>query len=359
MASRHTGSRVARYSDPGGINQRRRSQPMTPETAAEDSAALLGAALAHNVLPSVAQNLALEMRRTPEALIMGTDDTAETFRRQLVADARQSSLALVARNMVLADIARDVLTAAAKDAVPVILVKGLDFAEACYGGLPMRAFSDIDLLARPDATPAVAAMLVERGFTPVAPVAKRETYTERQFIRDGGNIGTLLVEVHTDLAHAPKLRRRTSLTYDTYAGAASGGVTMAARLILAAIHGSMSHLFERLQYMTDMLAIVRRGVDPAELRQRVAETGSLLVMRTGLDLTGRIFDCPACEELLASLPPARYGWLASRLLTPATVISAFGPTRPVHSWRRQAFRVLMTRPAGDEPGRLKPRNSPA
>jgi hypothetical protein len=346
MASWHTGSRLARYSDPGGINQRWPSHPMKPATATEDSTALVGAAAAHNVLPSVARNLALEMQDAPEALINGTDDTTKTLRRQLVADARQNSLALVARNMVLADIARDVLAAAAKDAVPVILVKGLDFAEACYGGLPMRAFSDIDLLVRPDAAPTVADMLVERGFSPVAPVAKRESYTERQFIRDGGNVGTLLAEVHTDLAHAPKLRRRTSLTYDTYAGAASGGVTMAARLVLAAVHGSMSHLFERLQYMTDMLTIVRRGVDPAELRERVAETGSLLVVRVGLDLTRRIFDCPACGELLASLPPARYGWLASRLLSPATVISAFGPTRPVHSWRRQAFRVLMTRPEG-------------
>jgi len=346
MASRHTGSRLARYSDPGGINQRWPSCPMKPDTAAEDSAVLLGAAAAHNVLPSVAHNLAQEMQSAPEALINGTNETADTLRRQLVADARQNSLALVARNMVLADIARDVLAAAAKDAVPVILVKGLDFAETCYGGLPMRAFSDIDLLVRPDATLTIADMLAERGFSPVAPVAKRESYTERQFVRDGGNIGMLLAEVHTDLAHAPKLRRRTSLTYDTYAGAASGGVTMAARLVLAAIHGSMSHLFERLQYMTDMLAIVRRGVDPAELRERVAETGSLLVVRTGLDLTRRIFDCPACGDLLASLPTARHGWLASRLLSPATVISAFGPTRPVHSWRRQAFRVLMTRPEG-------------
>lgn len=346
MAPRHIGSRLARYSDPGGINQRWPSYPMKPDTAAEDSAMLLGAAAAHNVLPSVARNLAQEMQTAPEALIKGTDETTKTLRQQLVADARQDSLALVARNMVLADIARDVLAAAVADGVPVILVKGLDFAEACYGGLPMRAFSDIDLLARPDATQAVAAMLVERGFAPVAPDAKRESYTERQFVRDGGNVGILLAEVHTDLAHAPKLRRRTSLTYETYAGESSGGVTMAARLILAAIHGSMSHLFERLQYMTDMLAIVRRGVDAAELRERVAETGSLLVVRTGLDLTRRIFDCPACGELLLSLPRARHGWLASRLLTPATVISAFGPTRAVHSWRRQAFRVLMTRPAG-------------
>jgi hypothetical protein len=316
---------------------------MRSETATEESAALLDAAVAHNVLPSVARNLAQEMQRAPEALIKGAG--AEPLRRQLVADARQTNLGLVARNMVLADIARDVIAAAAKDGVPAVLVKGLDFAEACYGGLPMRAFSDIDLLVRPDAAPAVAAMLVERGFSPVVPIAKRESYSERQFVRNG-DLGSLLAEVHTDLAHAPKLRRRTSLTYETYAGAASGGVTMAARLILAAIHGSMSHLFERLQYMTDMLAIVRRRVDPTELRERVAETGSLLVVRTGLDLTSRIFDCPACRELLTSLPPARHGWLASLLLTPATVISAFGPMRPLHSWRRQAFRVLMTKPEG-------------
>jgi hypothetical protein len=346
MGSRQTGARLARYCDPGGINQRWPARPMTAETAAEDGAALLEAAAAHNVLPAVARNLASEMQRAPEALIKGVGDGVASARRHLVADARHGSLELVARNMVLADIARDVLAAAARDGVPLVLVKGLDFAEACYGGLPMRAFSDVDLLVRPDAATAVAEMLIARDFTPVTPKAKRENYSERQFVRRGGEIGTLLVEVHTDLAHAPKLRRRTSLTYETYAGEPSGGVTMAARLILAAIHGSMSHLFDRLQYMVDILAIVRREVDPAELRERVAETGSLLVVRTGLDLTRRLFACPACRELLAALPRAQHDWLACRLLTPSTVTSAFGSTRGLHSWRRQAFRVLMTRAEG-------------
>jgi hypothetical protein len=344
MTARQTGVRLARYCDPADINRRWPSRPMTAKTAAEDGAALLEAAAAHNVLPAVARNLAREMQHAPETLIRGAGDGVEAARRHLLADARQGNLELVARNMVLADIARDVLAAAARDGVPVVLVKGLDFAEACYGGLPMRAFSDVDLLVRPDAAAAVAGMLVARGFEAVAPDAKHESYSERKFVRRADDAGTLLVEVHTDLAHAPKLRQRTSLTYETYAGEPSGGVTMAARLILAAIHGSMSHLFDRLQYMTDMLAIVRRGVDPAELRERVAETGSLLVARTGLDLTRRMFDCPACRELLASLPRARHDWLASRLLTPSTVISAFGPARRMHSWRRQVFRVLMTRP---------------
>jgi len=344
MASRHNGARLARYCDPGGINQRWPPRPMRAKSAAEDGAALVSGAVAHNVLPAVARNLAAEMESAPEALIAGAGDAVANLRRQIVADARQTCLSLIGRNMVLAGIARDLLEQAKKDDVPVVLVKGLDFAEACYGGLPMRAFSDIDLLARSDAAPRVAEMLAERGFASVAPIEKWESYSERQFVHDGGDTGRLLAEVHTDLAHAPKLRRRTSLTYETYAGAASGGVTMAARLILAAIHGSMSHLFERLQYMTDILVIVRRGVDPAELRERATETGSLLVVRTGLDLVNRMFACPACETLSASLPPVRHAWLASRLLTPATVISAFEATRRLHSWRRQAFRVLMTQP---------------
>jgi len=344
MSSRGNGARLARYCDPGGINQRWPARPMRPESAVKDSAALIDGALAHNVLPAVARNLAAEMDRAPEALIRGADYAAANLRRQLIADARQTCISLVGRNMVLADIARDLLGQAKDDDVPVVLVKGLDFAEACYGGLPMRAFSDIDLLTRPDAAPTVTGMLTERGFKPIAPGEKRESYSERQFVYDGGEVGRVLVEIHTDLAHAPKLRRRTSLTYDTYAGSASGGVTMAARLILAAIHGSMSHLFERLQYMTDILVIARRGVDQAELRERAAETGSLLVLRTGLDLANRMFVCPACDALSASLPPTRHDWLASHLLTPATVVSAFEPGRRLHSWRRQAFRVLMTQP---------------
>jgi hypothetical protein len=341
MPLRYTGARLARYADPEGINERWRPRPMKAATAAEESAALLGAAAAHNVLPAVAFNLAREMQCASEALVEGTDEKVATLCRQLMQDARMNHLGLVARNMVLADLARDILAVASARDLPVALVKGPDFAKACYGGLPMRAFCDVDLLVPPDAHPALSTMLVERGYSPVVPVARRERYSERQFVRDSGNFGLLLVEMHTDLVHAPKLRRRTSLTYETYAGSASGGVTMAARLVLAAIHGAMSHLFDRLQNVTDILAIVRCGVDPKELRERVAETGSLLVVRTGLDLASRISDCPACRELLAALPPARHGWLARHLLTPRTVISAHGSMRGLHSWRRQAFRMIM------------------
>lgn len=315
---------------------------MSVAAAAKEGAAFVDDAIAHNVLPSVARNLEVAARREPEVLVDGSDERAVACREQFVTTARQNHLALVARNMILADIARDILDQAARDGVPVVLVKGLDFAEVCYGGLPMRAFSDIDLLVRPDAAAAVTEMLVARDLTPVTPTAKRQDYTERQFVRDGGAMGTLLVELHTDLAHAPKLRRRTSLTYDNYAGSESGGVTMAARLILSAIHGALSHLYDRLQYVTDILTIVRRGVDAAELRERTSETGSLLVVRTGLDLTNRIFDCPACRELGAALPRARHERLALSLVTPATVMSAQGPGRSLHSWRRQAYRVLLT-----------------
>ena len=344
MAYRQTGGRLARYCDPGGINARWPARPIPAATAVEDGQALIDAALAHNVLPAVARNIAAEAERAPESLFSGKGERVDRLRHQLIAEARQTCLVLVARNMVLADIARDLLAQAARDNVPMVLVKGLDFAETCYGGLPMRAFSDIDLLVAPDAAPVVAKMLVDRDFLAVTPQSRREAYTERQFVRRGGDMGDLLVEIHTDLAHAPKLRQRTSLTYEAYAGTTAGGVTTAARLILAAIHGSTSHLFERMQYLVDILTIVRHGVDSAELRSRVDETGSLLVVRTGLDLTRRMFDCSECAELLQALPSARHGWLASRLLTPATVISAFGPARPMHSWRRQAFRVLMTKP---------------
>jgi hypothetical protein len=345
MVSNRNSVRVVRYADPAGINERWRFPPIKIRTAASESAAFIDEALSHNVLPSVARNLETAVTREPEMLVVGSGEAAAACRQQLVASARQAHLGLIARNMFLADFARDILAQVARDDVPAVLVKGLDFAENCYGGVPLRAFSDIDLLVRPDAVAAMTDMLVQRGLKPVAPTAKREDYTERQFVRDSGAMGTLLVELHTDLAHAPKLRRQTSLTYESYAGSAAGGVTMAARLVLAGIHGALSHLYERLQYVTDILAIVRRGVDTAELRERVDRTGSLLVVRTGLDLASRLFACPACKELCAALPPAQHGRLAACLVTPATVISAYGPMRSVHSWRRQAFRVLMTRQA--------------
>jgi hypothetical protein len=343
VTDRYTGERLARYADPEAVNSRWRPRPMSPASAAANYAALIKGAWAHNIIPAVARNLEQAIRREPQSVVSGDGEPANAIRARFLVDAKRVHVELVGRNMFIAGAARQILDETGKTSLPAVLVKGPDFAEACYGSLALRAFSDIDLLVRPDAASDLQDILIRQGFVAIVPNTKRMDYSERRFTRLEPNIGTVLVEIHTDLAHAPKLQRHCSLTYDRYAGSASGGVTMAARLILAGVHGATSHRFDRLQYVADVLAIVRRGLNQVELGERVRETGSLLPVATALGLAARIFDCPACSELAASLPVTRNVRLARRLITPGIVLAAQGPGRSLNSWRRQLFRLLMTR----------------
>ena len=146
--------------------------------------------------------------------------------------------------------------------------------------------------------------------------------SERQWTRSDNFGGLTVVDVHTDMVHAPELRARQTLTYDLYAAPGHGGISAASRLVLAALHGATSHLFGRLQYVVDGLMIVRMGVDPDELRERAARSGAILPVATLLRLTGELYGCEAGMELLEALQPVRWASLERRLITPAMVVSA-------------------------------------
>ena len=78
----------------------------------------------------------------PESVLRGrgVEARAELLVRQVSA-LRLQDLAPV---MAIAAVAREVQAAIA--GMPVVLVKGLDFAEVLFGGVANRAFGDIDLL---------------------------------------------------------------------------------------------------------------------------------------------------------------------------------------------------------------------
>jgi hypothetical protein len=222
--------------------------------------------------------------------------------------------------------------------VPAVIVKGVDFAEVAYGGLHLRTFSDIDLLVRPDSADALGAILSDLGFSEHIPSGKRVDYTERAWTRADQH-GTTLVEVHTDVVHAPELRAAQSLTYDLYADADLGGVTPAARLVLAALHGSTSHLFGRLQYVVDGLMVARLGPDPEELVVRAKRSGATLPLVTMLRLATEIYGCEVSADLLRRLGPLRWGWLEARLIPASMVLAAKGEGR----WRLLPQRYLYRR----------------
>ena len=341
MTPRTAARWIGRYSDPAGVNPRSPPLPLPASATSGDIDDLLHQAASHNVLPAFARNVEADAKGAPHALFAqpsAAQASLATLRQQL----RDTQITYLARSMMLAETTRTLRARIEQAGLPAVGVKGLDFAEHGYGGLHLRAFSDVDLLVAPEAAAELAGIVTGLGFTAIAPSGKRETYTERQFVRPDRRGGQELVEIHTDMVHVPKLRRNMSLTYSTYAGDATPGVTMAGRLILAALHGATSHLFDRVQYVVDMMVIARAGVDARELAERCRQTGATVAVRTGLELVRRMFDCPEAAALLRALPASASIALTGRLISPASVLHAHGAQRGHHSWRRQAYRWLLT-----------------
>jgi len=330
---------LARLSDPKGANDRFRPPPF--EASERDQMErLVALAARHNVRPAFARNLLRQLKDAPQEFLTGEVGAVDETAAWLSEHANDLRVADFARATLLAEVAATIREKIAAATLPAVIVKGVDFAEVAYGGLHLRTFSDVDLLVRPDAAEALGDVLRDLRFTEHVPSGKRVDYTERAWTRADPQ-GTTLVEVHTDVVHAPELRAAQSLTYDLYADPNLGGVTHAARLVLAALHGSTSHLFGRLQYVVDGLTVARLKPDPDELVIRAKRSGATLPLVTMLRLATEIFGCEISADLLGRLGPLRWGELESRLIPASMVLAAKGEGRWMLLPQRYLYRRLL------------------
>ena len=328
---------LARLSDPVGLNETIR--PVAYRTNFTDSfEKLLALSGAHNVRPALVRNLRKQLQQAPQHLISAPHDQLEKIASLIMSRAEETRLLEFARTALLFDTAAEIMAEVAKQDLPAVIVKGPDFADAAYGGIEWRNFSDVDILVAPEAHEALCAILIANDFQAVEPRTKRLNYGERAFLRKsfGGN---LLVEVHTDLVHAPELRAAQTLNYALYAGPEYGGVTPAARLVLAGLHGATSHLFGRLQYVVDGLMIARTNVDGDELRERAKQTGATLAVATMLRLAHEIYGSPEAANLLEKLGAFKWSGFERWLIPRSVVLSAKDDDR----WRRLPQRYLYRR----------------
>ncbi len=337
--TRH-GQWLARLADPAGINHRFNPPPYDGD-ATSCVNELLALAARHNVRPALSRNLERQLGENPESIVESTGEArarAIADISELIGDERLMDFA---RSVLLADAAGEIMARTQAAGLPATVVKGPDFAEHGYGGLEFRTFSDVDILVRPDAEEAVSAILVDLGYRAIVPKAGREDFTERSFVRKEEFGGSIHVEVHTDVVHAPELRNAQTLTWDLYASPELGGLTGASRVVLAGLHGATSHLFGRLQYVVDGLVLVRAGVDADELEERARRSNAVLAVKTMLRLAAEIFDSPESAELAARLRPAHGAAWEHRLITASMVLGAKNADR----WRllpqRYLYRALL------------------
>lgn len=293
----------------------------------------------HNVHLLAWKNLISLLGENPDGFFKGSPDGITLAAKKLQGRLREKRLHEVAHNMALAATARQVM--AKLHGLNASLIKGVDFAEIAYGGIENRKFSDIDILVTPEDESSVGLVLSESGFRFVEPKGKKINQSERQWVLESGSGPAFLAEIHTDLVHDPKLRRKMSLNQQLYAAPENGGVTNASRLILAALHGATSHLFGRLQYVLDGMKIAKAGVDANELQQRARQTGSILPVATMLRLAADIYQCDASRELSGALANARHASLERQLITPGMVLSAKNEDRWRYLPQRYLYRAML------------------
>ena len=224
--------------------------------------------------------------------------------------------------------------------LPVAIVKGPVFAQSTYPEPALRGYTDIDILAAPAAVPRLAGILEAHGFTP-AEFGGDNARGEWKWLHRV-NPG-IMIEIQTDLVHAPAMRKAVSLRYEDIA---DGPARPAALLFVALVHAGAVHQYERLQLVTDICLAARKLNETEEERRlelMIKRTGARLTAVTGLDLAARLFRDGRCREIANAFRPARFCGLARLLLSRATITSTMSEQRALYSWRRQIVRELMKR----------------
>ena len=323
MSGRGVGAWLLHCADPRGSRQEPPRRMLDPAGAGE----LAVQAEAHGVLPAVLRNF------PPFA-----GDPGDRAFAGAAADARARYR--TARAFVLMLRGEHAALAAGAAGLPMAVIKGPVFARALYPEPELRTFTDIDVLVAPAAEPRLATLLATRGYE-LADDGTAHVRNEWKWIKRDNP--TLMIEVHTDVVHAPSLRASLSLTYDDLA---EDTETPAGCLMIAIVHGAFSHGFERLQHVVDVCQAARALATAADVRrfeQLVERTGARYAAAVSLDLAGRMLAEPRCHEIAQALGPESGVRIARLLIDRSVLTTTKTRRRVIHSWRRQWFRELLKR----------------
>lgn len=109
--------------------------------------------------------------------------------------------------------------------VPHAVVKGAAFATAIYPDPAERPFSDIDILLPPSARRAASRVMESLEFELFSRdfLDQSDAKQEQQWGYRGDT--AILAELHTDMVHAPTLRRRISFGHEAYERASAAGAS--------------------------------------------------------------------------------------------------------------------------------------
>lgn len=322
------------------------SEPAS-QIGARELSSLLDAAELHGILA-----MCLDGLRRTGAAACGITDGEDNRRAEIVKDKSNRSVDLVSVQMLLAHHGEIVRKSLAARHLPFTIVKGQTFAQVLYPTPILRRYTDIDVLVPIAVRAEVSRVLADLGFE----LQEMEYRGGADYFEDKWTLRAdqeILIEVHCDLVHNPKLRRAFWLGYEDVADAGDGDPENAtALLLIAGSHGAISHQFDRLLQVIDVLQCARGVAGPVDVRRlrTVADRcGLTLAVATALALASETFSDESCEALLKEFAPRTFDAAASRLLTPRVTLAAQSNDHRFASLRRKLFRQALRYSATHRP----------
>lgn len=302
---------------------------------------LISAAARHGVLPAVIRRLNELVAKEREK--QSSDATVEAAGKVLK-EARSIMAFQAGMQMKMAHHARRTVAAFALAGIAGTVVKGAAFAERLYPDASLRTFTDVDVLIAEADRHKVGDVMRPLGFELFEfEDRKGKDYHEQKWLLKPHN--DVMIEVHSNLVHSPKLRGAMSVKYEDVLEAGGGdGSEATALLFVAAAHGAIGHQLDRLQHLIDVMQAARGyagPIDAGRLARVSRKCGVTLAIAGALQLAGKTFDEPCCTELARQLMPSKFARLPSQLLSPALVLRGQSAVRARGSWRRNLFRQAL------------------
>lgn len=212
-----------------------------------------------------------------------------------------------ARNLVLTRELRALLDMFAAESIQAVPYKGPALAEALYGNLALREFTDLDILVRPADVVRAKALMIARSYRPQydlpegLDVAFRRAYCEYTFTDHA--TGTI-VEIQWDLAP-----RFFSLDFDsdgawrrlgagTIQGATVPALSPEDLLFVLCVHGS-KHAWSQLEWICGVAELIGQHprLDWDLVRALAARARAARMLRLGLALARDLLDAPLPRDV--------------------------------------------------------------
>ncbi|HLA12996.1 MAG TPA: nucleotidyltransferase family protein [Pyrinomonadaceae bacterium] len=210
-----------------------------------------------------------------------------------------------ARNILLAEELTRVLNSLGSRGIDAISYKGPSLAVFAYGNLAHRSFIDLDIMVSKRDVMAAKEALNSIGYQYTN---RWTTAQESLLLRTQHNLpfrdksGRFVVELHWEVAselfasslQAEQLWRR--LQPVNLNGVEVKTLGCEDLLLSLCVHGSR-HLWERLGWICDVAALLRKDVDWAGLLQRAETTENLRMLRLGGLLAKKLLGAPLPSDL--------------------------------------------------------------